>query len=187
MYNDFISKTILKYIGQGMSYEEIGKILGASEDWVSDVHKNITNNTDKFIEYSNIEKERKIIEEIHRIKKVSKNLKGFKVVKGFSRYLVNEYGKVFDTVKGVFKKQFINNVGYKYIRIKKDDGKYTVTGVHRAVALAFIPNPKNKPQVNHLDTNKKNNHISNLEWVTGEENMEHYNNFIKGIIIKVEN
>lgn len=45
--------------------------------------------------------------------------------------------------------------------------------IHRLIAATFIPNPENKPFVNHKDGNKKNNHIFNLEWVTRQENEDH--------------
>ena len=51
-------------------------------------------------------------------------------------------------------------------------------GTHRLVALHFIPNPENKPQVDHIDLNRQNNHVSNLRWVTHQENMQNIANKI---------
>lgn len=68
--------------------------------------------------------------------------------------------------------QSIDHKGYFIIGLRKN-GKQKMFKVHRLVAMAFIENPENKPQVNHKDTNKKNNHVDNLEWATSAENMQH--------------
>ena len=62
--------------------------------------------------------------------------------------------------------------GYEFIILYKD-GKGKNFYIHRLVALAFIPNIDNKSQVNHIDENKSNNCVSNLEWVTNNENQRH--------------
>lgn len=64
---------------------------------------------------------------------------------------------------------------YKRVKLHKD-GEITRFLVHRLVAIAFIENPKNKPQVNHIDNDTTNNVVPNLEWCTGSENMVHSHN-----------
>lgn len=65
-------------------------------------------------------------------------------------------------------KTFLNRKGYCFINLLEKT--YLV---HRLVAKAFIPNPENKPQINHKDLDKQNNRVENLEWATNNENRQH--------------
>lgn len=77
----------------------------------------------------------------------------------------NQYG-----IGHILKHNIIN--GYAHVQLHKDS-KVKSMRVHRLVSMAFIPNEQNKPHVNHIDGNKLNNHVSNLEWCTPSENQLH--------------
>lgn len=62
--------------------------------------------------------------------------------------------------------------GYEHVSLSKN-GKPSLFSVHRLVANTYLPNPENLPQVNHIDCNKQNNDVSNLEWCTQSHNMKH--------------
>jgi DNA modification methylase len=95
-----------------------------------------------------------------------------KPIKGFEHYLISNTGIVYNTRTKSIKKSFPDKKGY--LRIRLIDGQRGATKkIHRLVAEAFLPNFKEKPQVNHIDCNKKNNHVSNLEMVNQSENTKH--------------
>ncbi len=98
--------------------------------------------------------------------------KGFKRIAN-SNDIVNEEGTVLKFNRKPMN-YYINNKGYVQVPLYRLDVNKRITKtIHRIVAETFIPNPENKPQVNHIDCDKANNKKSNLEWNTQVENMSH--------------
>lgn len=92
-------------------------------------------------------------------------------------YEVSNLGRVnnlnsYNTGKEKILRTPIDKKWYPRVRLF-NNSKWKTIKVHRLVALAFIPNPENKPQVNHIDWNKLNNNLDNLEWCTNKENQYH--------------
>lgn len=87
-------------------------------------------------------------------------------------YFVTKQGDVIQEVKNKKLTQFIDKYGYRGVNLKLK-GEWKRYLVHRLVAKVYIPNPDNKPQVNHKDGDKTNNHVDNLEWCTNQENRNH--------------
>ncbi|WP_139925238.1 HNH endonuclease [Hymenobacter sp. DG01] len=88
-------------------------------------------------------------------------------------YYVSSCGAVYSSLKERCLAVADNGIGYQQVFLKLDNGLDKWRKLHRLVAGRFIPNPENKPDANHLDGNKKNNDVSNLEWVTKSENTRH--------------
>jgi hypothetical protein len=92
----------------------------------------------------------------------------WKLIEGYENYEVSSHGRVRNNKTGLILKPAYNNCGYIHVSIINTNK--TTRMVHRLVALAFIPNPENKIQIDHIDNDKTNNNISNLRWVTPHEN-----------------
>lgn len=92
-------------------------------------------------------------------------------IKSLERSIVRKDGKPM-TYPSRIKKQHFDKDGYKMTSLTAE-GIKTKVAVHRLVAIAFIPNPDNYPQVNHKDGNKVNNCVDNLEWCNASQNNYH--------------
>lgn len=91
-------------------------------------------------------------------------------------YKVSNDGEIWSILSGRKLKPYLSPQGYEIVSLWKDS-KPTKMTVHRIVATVFLDNPDGKPEVNHIDGNKTNNKVENLEWVTKSENMKHaFNN-----------
>lgn len=92
-------------------------------------------------------------------------------IEGYNNlYQISSMGRVrsFAKNKCTILKNRVSDRGYYYLTLNAKSHK-----IHRLVALAFIENPENKPQVNHINSNKLDNNVTNLEWVTQCENAAH--------------
>ena len=98
------------------------------------------------------------------------NLKEIKGYEGF--YSVTDDGRVYSHRSEKFLSPGSTTNGYLMVMLSIN-GESATKRVHRLVAEAFVDNPHDKPEVNHLDSNRKNNKASNLEWVTRRENLQH--------------
>lgn len=98
----------------------------------------------------------------------------FNRVQGYNgKYLVSNLGRVKSLKRNIILKvDTQNKMGYERVTLSKG-GNTLRYSVHRLVAEAFLPNPDNKPHINHIDNNPSNNRVDNLEWCTHSENMIH--------------
>lgn len=108
----------------------------------------------------------------------NEKLEEWKEIDNFDGYYISNKGRVYSDKRNIFIKLKVDKNGYKQVKLSNKGKKYYFQ-VHRLVAKAFIPNPENKPQVNHIDEDKSNNMVSNLEWVTAKENCNHGSRNIK--------
>ena len=101
-------------------------------------------------------------------------MENWRFIEANSDYMISDHGRIL-SFKGKSKliiSSTITSKGYEHVAIRQK-GIYVGYSVHRLVATAFIPNPKRLPQVNHLDGNKLNNHVANLEWCDAYDNIMH--------------
>ncbi len=103
-------------------------------------------------------------------------MEDFKVIclPDISNYEVSSMGEIRNKTTKQILKQQVDNYGYKIVTILSSSNRKKMIRPHRAVALTYILNPDNKKEVNHIDCDKFNNHVDNLEWSTSSENKQHH-------------
>lgn len=89
------------------------------------------------------------------------------------KYEVSNMAQIWNSNRSSKIKGYLSEDGYIIVKLYLDNGKKFATGLHRLVAISFIENPFNLPEVNHLDGDKSNNKSTNLEWCTTKQNINH--------------
>lgn len=104
-----------------------------------------------------------------------------KILDDFPNYVIYSDGRLWSTTNKLFMKFSATPDGYLGTVITNKEGKRVSIKIHRLVAIAFLPNPLNLPHVNHIDENKNNNDVTNLEWCSVFHN-ETYGNHQKVLL-----
>ena len=95
---------------------------------------------------------------------------GFKYIPQYEGlYSIDKSGQVFSHKSGKFLKPYPNHRKYLMVQLYKNGQNKRIT-VHRLVAITYIPNPNNLPEIDHIDTDRQNNNVNNLRWCTRKEN-----------------
>ena len=108
----------------------------------------------------------------------------YKKLDNFSKFNIYQNGNIYNNYKKHYMKGWLSPDGYCKIKMIDDTGKNHTLSRHRVVAICFIPNPKNYTEVNHIDGNKLNNYVENLEWCNHSQNIKHA--WDKGLIKNTE-
>lgn len=107
-----------------------------------------------------------------QIKKDFPKAKWISIIEYKGEYKISDNGLVYSLKSNKLLSINLTSNGYVYVMLSKK-GKQKTHRIHRLVAEAFIPNPENKCDVNHIDSNRTNNVLKNLEWATRSENLRH--------------
>lgn len=134
---------------------EAARDLNISTNVVTTCIKNQSKNHGYYLVYKEEQLQKPIID-----------ITDFVPIKNHENYLIHLDSRIYSKYTQIVLNPRKNT--YYYVRLDKNN-----EAIHRLVAFHFIPNPDNKPCVNHKDGNKLNNHVTNLEWCTGTENVQH--------------
>ena len=104
------------------------------------------------------------------------NMEMFKDIKGYPGYQISSEGKIWNTKTQRYLKPSRKPNGYYQINLVAANGKRKKEYLHRLLALVFIDNPNNYPEVDHIDRNRENNSLSNLRWVSKSQNQRNTSN-----------